>query len=56
MYIQDVALPFNSNKNKKKINATQNYSRQSQKSSNSEDRQDWSGNDTRNTTDMPGKL
>ena len=56
MYIQDIALPSSSNKNKKKISMTQDYTRQSLKSSHSEDRQGWSGNDTRPATDISGKL
>lgn len=56
MYIQDVALPSSSNKNKKKTNPPQDYSRQSLKSSHSEDRQGWSENDTRQATDISGKL
>ena len=57
MYIQDVALPSGIDRNKKRINRIQDYSRRTYiKSSHTGDRQDWNSPDTSQTEAIAGKL
>lgn len=57
MYLQDVALPSGSGRNKKRTDRTQDYSsRQCIKSSQNQNRRGWSEEETLQTENITGKF
>lgn len=56
MYVQDIALPINSDKDKNQINTGQNYFNRRCLKAGIDTRQDLREEDKKQTEDMPGEL